>query len=225
MSIAVDRRRLLRLAAGAAALPALPRVARAAGYPARPVRIVLGFPPGITPDIAARVTAAWLSQRFGQPFIVENRAGAAGNIATALVARAPADGETLLLVTFANAVNATLYGSLGFDFLHDIAPVAGIVRTPLVMEVHPSVPATSVAEFITYAKANPGKINMASAGNGTPQHVAGELFKMMAGIDMVHVPYNGSPLPDVLSGQMQVIFNRSPPRSPTSTRANCAPSA
>ncbi len=207
MSIDLRRRRLLRLAAGAALLPAIPQIARAAAYPARPVRIILGFPPGITPDIAARIIAGRLTQRLGQQFIVENRTGAAGNIGTELVARARADGHTLLLVTLANTVNATLYGTLGFDFLRDIAPVAAVIRTPLVMEVNPAVPARTVGELIAYAKANPGKLNMASAGNGTPQHVAGELFKMIAGVDMVHVPYAGSPLTDVISGQVQVIFN------------------
>jgi tripartite-type tricarboxylate transporter receptor subunit TctC len=204
--MAIDRRRLVRLAAGAGLLM-VPQIARAAAYPAHSVRIMVGFPSGITPDIAARVVAQWLSRRLDRTFVVENRTGAAGNIATELVARAPADGETLLLVTFANAVNATLYAAAGFDFLRDIAPVASIIRTPLVMEVNPSLPATSVAEFVAYAKANPGKINMASAGNGTPQHVAGELFKIMAGIDLVHVPYRASPLPDLVSGQVQVIFN------------------
>jgi tripartite-type tricarboxylate transporter receptor subunit TctC len=199
------RRRLLRIAAGALLLPAI--IARAAAYPTRPVRIVLGFAAGITPDIAARIIAGRLSQRLGQPFIVENRTGAAGNIATEIVARARADGHTLLLVTIANTVNATLYGSLGFDFLRDIVPVAAIVRTPLVTAVNPAVPATTVGEFIAYAKSNPGKINMASAGKGTPQHVAGELFKMMAGVDLVHVPYSGNVLPDVISGQVQVVFN------------------
>jgi tripartite-type tricarboxylate transporter receptor subunit TctC len=205
-----SRRQFFNLATSAIALPFVPCLARADTYPSRPVRIILGFPPGITPDIAARLISQGLSERLGQQFIVENRTGAAGNIATELVARAPADGYTLLLVTFANAVNATLYDNLNFNFLRDIAPVASIIRGPLVMEVNPLVPANSIPEFIAYAKANPGKINMASAGPGTPQHVAGELFKTMTSIDMVHVPYPGNPLPDVLSGRMQIIFNPIP---------------
>jgi tripartite-type tricarboxylate transporter receptor subunit TctC len=205
-----SRRHLLHLAAGGVAMPTLLRNAEADAYPARPVRIILGFSPGITPDIAARMISQWLSERLGQKFIVENRTGAGGNIATELVAHAQADGYTLLLVTLANAVNAALYDSLNFNFLRDITPVASIIRGPLVMEVNPSVPAKSVPEFIAYAKANPGQINMASAGPGTPQHVAGELFKMMTGVDMVHVPYAGTPLPDVLSGRMQIIFNPIP---------------
>ncbi|HEY4405952.1 MAG TPA: tripartite tricarboxylate transporter substrate binding protein [Xanthobacteraceae bacterium] len=205
----LSRRQVVQLAAGAVALPAV-RIARADTYPARPVRIMVGFPPGITPDIAARLVAQRLSEQLGQQFIVENRTGAAGNIATELVAKAQPDGHTLLLTTFANAVNATLYDNLSFNFIRDIAPVAGIIRGPLVLEVNPAVPAKTVPELIAYAKANPGKLNMASAGDGTPQHVAGELFKIMTGIDMVHVPYRGSPLPDVLSGQVQVIFNPIP---------------
>jgi tripartite-type tricarboxylate transporter receptor subunit TctC len=205
-----SRRQFFNLAAGSIALPFVPRLARADAYPARPVHIILGFPPGITPDITARVIGQWLSDRLGRQFIVENRTGAAGNIATEFVVRAPPDGYTLLLVTLANAVNATLYDRLNFNFLRDIAPVASVIRGPLVMEVNPSVPAKTVPEFIAYAKANPGKMNMASAGPGTPQHVAGELFMMMTGIEMVHVPYPGTPLPDVLSGRMQVIFNPIP---------------
>jgi tripartite-type tricarboxylate transporter receptor subunit TctC len=205
-----SRRQFFNLAAGSIALPFVPRLARADAYPARPVHVILGFPPGITPDITARVIGQWLSDRLGRQFIVENRTGAAGNIATELVVRAPPDGYTLLLVTLANAVNATLYDRLNFNFLRDIAPVASVIRGPLVMEVNPSVPAKTVPEFIAYAKANPGKMNMASAGPGTPQHVAGELFMMMTGIEMVHVPYPGTPLPDVLSGRMQVIFNPIP---------------
>jgi tripartite-type tricarboxylate transporter receptor subunit TctC len=206
----LSRRQLVHLAAGAVALPAAWRSARADTYPTRPVRIIVGFPPGITPDIAARLVARRLSERLGQQFIVENRTGAGGNIATELVVKAQPDGHTLLLTTFANAVNATLYDNLGFNFIRDIAPVAGIIHGPLVMAVNPAVPARTVPEFIAYAKANPGKINMASAGDGTPQHVAGELFKIMTGIDMIHVPYRASPLPDVLSGQVQVIFNPIP---------------
>jgi len=206
----LSRRQFVRLAAGTAALPAAWQAARADTYPARPVRIMVGFAPGVAPDIAARLIAQRLSERLGQQFIVENRAGAGGNIATEFVAKAPSDGYTLLLTTFANAVNVALYKNLSFDFIRDIAPVASIVRGPLVLVVNPSVPATTVPEFIAYAKANPGKLNMASGGEGTPQHVAGELFKMMSGIDMVHVPYRAPPLPDLLGGQIQVIFNPIP---------------
>ena len=201
------RRRFLHLAASAASLAAFPRLARAETYPARPVRIVVTVEPGITPDIIARLMAQQLSERLGQPFIVENRPGAGQNLGTELVVRSPPDGYTLELVTLANAVNASLYNDLHFNFIRDIAPVASILRAPLVMEVNPSVPAKTVPEFIAYAKANPGKINMASGGNGSPQHVAGELFNMMAGVDMVHVPYrSGNPLPDLLAGQTQVYF-------------------
>jgi tripartite-type tricarboxylate transporter receptor subunit TctC len=203
--VLLPRRQFLLLAASAAAVPALAPVTRAQTYPARPVRIVVGFPAGLTPDIMARLVAQWLSDRLGQPFIVENRPGATGNIGTEVVVRASPDGYTLLLAAQPNAINATLYRHLAYDFRRDIAPVASLVRGPLVMEVNPAVPAGTVAEFIAYAKANPGKINMASGGNGSPQHVAGELFKMMAGIDMVHVPYQ-NPLPDLLGGQVQVYF-------------------
>ena len=208
MPMKFSRRRFIDLTMGALALPAVPRMAHAESYPARPVRIMLGFPPGTTPDIAARLVGLRLSERLGQQFIVENRIGAGGNIATELVAKAAPDGYTLLLVTLANAVNATLYDSLNFNFLRDIAPVGSIIRTPLVMEVNPAVPAKSVAEFIAYVKANPGKINMASAGNGTPQHLAGELFMMMTGTDMVHVPNRtANAMADVMGGQVQVVFN------------------
>jgi tripartite-type tricarboxylate transporter receptor subunit TctC len=206
--IKFSRRKLMRLAMSAVALPTLPRMACAESYPARPVRIMLGFPPGTTPDVTARLIGPPLSERLGQQFIVENRTGAGGNIATEFVVKAEPDGYTLLLVTLANAVNATLYGSLNFNFLSDIAPVASIMRTPLVMEVNPAVPARSVAEFIAYAKGNPGKINMASGGPGTPQHLAGELFMMMTGTEMVHVPNQaGNAMTDVIGGQVQVIFN------------------
>ena len=206
--IKFSRRKLMRLAMSAVALPAVPRMAYAESYPARPVHIMLGFPPGTTPDVTARLIGHPLSERLGQQFIVENRTGAGGNIATEFVVKAQPDGYTLLLVTLANAVNATLYGSLNFNFLNDIAPVASIMRTPLVMEVNPAVPARSVAEFIAYAKANPGRINMASGGPGTPQHLAGELFMMMTGTEMVHVPNQaGNAMTDVLGGQVQVIFN------------------
>ena len=188
----LPRRQFLHLAAGAAALPAVSRVARAQTYPARPVRVIVGFPAGGPTDIIARLIGQWLSERLGQQFVVENRPGAGSNIATEAVVRAPPDGYTLLLVGATNAINATLYDKLNFNFIRDIAPVAGIIRVPLVMEVHPSVPAKTVPEFIAYAKANPGKINMASAGIGTAPHVSGELFKMMTGVDMVHVPYRGA---------------------------------
>jgi tripartite-type tricarboxylate transporter receptor subunit TctC len=206
ITVKLPRRRFLHLVAGAAALPVVPRSAWAQAYPARPVRWIVPFAAGITPDITARLIAQWLSERLGQRFIVENRPGAGGNIGTELVVRAPADGYTLLLVTVANAVNATLYYNLKFNFIRDLTPVASITRGPLVMEVNPSFPTKTVAEFIAYAKTNPGKINMASGGNGSPPHVAGELFKMMAGVDLVHVPYRGNPLPDLLGGQVQVFF-------------------
>src|SRR5436853_5619597 len=202
------RRQFLHLAAGAAALPIPSRMANAQGYPTRPVRIVVGFAAGGAPDIAARLVAQWLSERLGQPFIIENRTGAGGNIATEAVLDAPADGYTLLLVSLANAVNASLYEKLKFNFIHDVAPVASISHEAYGMEVHPSFPAKTVGEFIAYAKANPGKLNMASAGNGTGPHVSGELFKMMTGIDMAHVPYRGGApvLTDLLAGQVQVYF-------------------
>jgi tripartite-type tricarboxylate transporter receptor subunit TctC len=202
------RRNFLHLAAGAAALLAASRIARAQAYPTRPVRIVVGFAPGGGVDIIARLIGQWLSERLGQQFIIENRPGAGTNIATEAVVRAPADGYTLLLVNAANAVNATLYDNLSFNFVRDIAPVAGIMAASSVMVVHPSVPAKTVPEFIAYAKANPGKINMASGGVGSPSHVAGELFKMMAGVGMIHVPYRGlaPALTDLLGGQVQVIF-------------------
>jgi len=202
------RRRFLRLAAGAAALPAVSRIAQAQVYPARPVRIVVGFPAGGPADIIARLISQWLSERLGQQFVVDNRPGAGGNSATEAVTRAPADGYALLPVGSPNAINATLYEKLNFNFVRDIAPIAGIIREPLFIEVHPLFPAKTVPEFIAYAKANPGKINMASAGNGTSTHVAGELFKMMSGINMVHVPYRGGApaLTDLLGGQVQVFF-------------------
>jgi tripartite-type tricarboxylate transporter receptor subunit TctC len=207
------RRRFLHLAAGAAALPAVSRFAWAQGYPARPVRIIVGFAPGGANDILARLIGQWLSERLGQPFVIENRPGGGSNIATEAVVRAPADGYTLLLVGPPQAINATLYEKLNFNFLRDIAPVAGIIRAPNVMEVNPSVPANTVSEFIAYAKANPGRVNMASAGNGTGPHLAGELFKMMAGVNVVHVPYRGSgpALIDLLGGQVQVMFDALPP--------------
>ena len=205
----LPRRNFLHLAAGAAALPAVSRVARAHAYPTRPVRIVVGYPPAGGADIFARLMGQWLSERLGQQFIIENRPGAASNIATEAVVRAPADGYTLLLITNPNVINATLYDKLHYNFIRDIMPVAGIDRGPNVMEIHPSVPAKTVPEFIAYAKANPGKINMGSGGNGTSQHVAGELFKMMTGVNLVHVPYRGAgpALVDLLAGQVQIMFD------------------
>src|SRR5437899_12532323 len=204
----LPRRQFLHLAAGAAALPAIPRFAWAQAYPARPVRIIVGQAAGSGSDTAARLIGQWLSERLGQQFFIENRPGAAGNIATEAVVRAPPDGHTLLLVNAGNAVNATLYDKLNFNFIRDIAPVAGIFRVPQVMEVNPSVPVKTVFEFIAYAKANPGKVNMASAGIGSGTHLAGELFKMMAGVDLVHVPYRGTgpALAALLAGQVEVQF-------------------
>ena len=208
----LPRRQFLHLAAAAAALPAFPRFATAQTYPSRPVRIIGGFPVGSSPDIFVRLLGQSLSERLDQQFVIENRPGAGTNIATEAVVRAAPDGYTLLLATSANAINATLYNNLQFNFIHDIAPVASIVRFPHIMEVNPSFPAKTVPEFIAYAKANPGKINMASAGSGTPQHVIGELFKVMAGVDMLHVPYRGitPALTDLLGGQVQVIFDAVP---------------
>jgi len=206
----LPRRKFLYLATGAAALPTVSRLAWAqAPYPTRPVRIIIDFPPGGPSDLAARLIGQWLSDRLGQPFIIENRPGASSNIGTEAVVKASADGYTLLLVSSASAVNATLYDKLNFDFMRDIAPVAGIIRIPIVMVANASVPARSVPEFVAYAKANPGKINFASPGNGTTAHVAGELFKLTAGVDIGHVPYRGSApaLTDLLGGQVQVIFD------------------
>src|SRR6516165_11049621 len=200
------RRQFLHLAAGAAALPAVSRAAWAQTYPTRPVRLIVPFPPGGLVDTIARPIGQWLSDRLHKPFIIENRPGAGTNIGTEAVVRAPPDGHTLLLATTANAINASLYDTLNFDFIRDIAPVAGIMRVPIVMVVNSSFPVKTVPEFIAYAKSNPGKINMASNGNGSGPHVAGELFKMMTGIDLVHVPYRGSYWPDLLSGQVQVAF-------------------
>jgi len=207
--VILPRRRFLHVAGGAAALSAsVPWVARAQTYPAQPVRIVVGFPPGGPTDIVARLIGQYLSERLGQQFVVENRPGAGGNIAADMVVRAQPDGYTLLLVSAANAIGATLYDNLNFVFLRDIAPVAGVIRVPNVMEVNPSIPIWTVPEFIAFAKANPGKINMAGV-NGTTLHLAGELFKMMAGVDMVYVPYKGAaPAPtDLLGGQGQVLFD------------------
>jgi tripartite-type tricarboxylate transporter receptor subunit TctC len=203
------RRRFLQVAAGASALAAGARSVRSDDYPARPVHLIIGFPGGSPGDTLLRLMGQWLQERLGQPFVVENRPGAGGNIGTESVAKSPPDGYRLLLVLAANAINASVYKNLNFDFAHDIAPVAGVSRNPLVMEVTPTIPARTVPEFIAYAKANPGKLNMASAGNGTVQHVAGEMFKMMTGVDMRHVPYRGSPqaLTDLLSGEVQVMFD------------------
>ena len=208
----LPRRDFLHLAAGAAALSAVSRITWAETYPSRPVRIVVGYPAGgSASDIVARLMAQWLSERLGQQFVVENRPGASTNIATEAVVRAPPDGYTLLLVTATNALNHTLYNNLSFNFVRDIAPVAGTIRVPFVMLVNPSVPAKTLPEFIAYAKANPGKLNMASSGPGGAPHVYGELFKAMAGVDMVHVPYRGDPFPDLLGGQVQVMFISIPP--------------
>jgi tripartite-type tricarboxylate transporter receptor subunit TctC len=187
-------------------------LARAQDYPARPVRLIVGFAPGGTTDITARLIGQWLSERLGQQFVIENRTGAATNIATEAVVRAPADGYTLLLVTASNAINATLYDKLTFNFIRDISPVAGVIRYPLVMQVNPSFPAKTVPEFISHAKSNPGKISYGSGGIGTSIHVASELFKMMAGVDMIHVPYRGGApaMTDLMAGQVQVVFNPVP---------------
>jgi len=208
----LPRRQFLHLAVGAAAFQAVSRPASAQSYPSRPVRIVVGYAAGGGTDIVARLMGQWLSERLGQQFVIENRTGAATNIGTEAVVRAPADGYTLLLAHTANAINATLYEKLNFNFIRDITPVAGIIRVPSVMVVNPSLPAKTVPEFITYAKANPGKINMASGGAGGPDHMSGELFKTMTGVNMIHVPYRGlSPaLTDLLAEQVQVIFSSLP---------------
>ena len=206
------RRRFLYLAAGAAALPALPRIAKAQAYPAGLVRFIVGAVAGSTPDILARLLSPWLSEQLGQQFIIENRPGAGGNVGVEVVARSRADGYTILLVAPNSAINATLYDTLSYDFIRDIAPIAAIMRVPNVMEVNPSVPVKTVPEFITYAKANPGKLNFASPGNGTTAHMAGELFKMMAGVNMIHVPYRGGApaVADLIAGQVQVSFDTMP---------------
>jgi tripartite-type tricarboxylate transporter receptor subunit TctC len=204
----LSRRTVLRLAAAAAALPTVPRMSRAETYPSRPARIVVGFAAGGATDIQARLMGQWLSDRLGQQFIVENRAGASGNIGTEAVARAPADGYTLLQVVTPHAINAALYSNLNFDFLRDIAPVICAARLAYVVVVHPSVPARTIPEFIAYAKANPGKINYGSAGPGTPQNISCELFKMMAGVELVHIPYRGGApaITDLVAGHLHVIF-------------------
>jgi tripartite-type tricarboxylate transporter receptor subunit TctC len=208
----LPRRKFLHLAAGAAALPALPRFARAQAYPTRPVRLVVGFSAGSTGDILGRVLCEWLSKRLGQSFIVENRPGAGTNIATEAVIKSPPDGYSLLWTTTGNAVNATLYEKLNFNFISDIAPIAGVSHTPLLMVVNPSFPARTVPEFISYAKANPGKLNFASGGIGSGGHMAGELFKMLAGVNMTHVNYRGEApaLTDLIGGTVQVMFALTP---------------
>src|SRR6266511_4080656 len=208
----LPRRRFLRLAGAAVALPAVARMARAQSYPARPVRMIIGYPPGGSADITARLMGQWLAERLGQPFVIESRPGAGTNIATEAVVRAAPDGYTLFLVAPANAINATLYDKLSYNFIRDIAPVAGLIRFANVMEVNQSVPVKTVPEFIAYAKANPGKLNMASSGNGSTIHMSGELFKMMTGVDMVHVPYRGGALAltDLIGGQVQVMFDNVP---------------
>jgi tripartite-type tricarboxylate transporter receptor subunit TctC len=209
----LPRRRFVHLAAGAAALPALSRITWAQAYPTRPVRIIVGFAPGGTGDIIARLIGQWLSERLGQEFIIDNRPGAGTNIGTETVVKAPPDGYTLLLVSPTNAINATLYEKLNFDFIRDIAPIASVSREPLVMNVNPSFPAQTVPEFIAYAKANPGKINFASGGTGSVSHVSGELFKVLAGVDMVHVRYSSiaPALTGLIGEQVQVIFSTVPP--------------
>jgi tripartite-type tricarboxylate transporter receptor subunit TctC len=208
----LHRRRFLRLAGAAVALPAVSRGAFAQGYPARPVKLVIGYPPGGSADITARLTAQWLGERLGQPVIVESRPGAGTNIATEAVINAPADGYTLLLVAPANAINATLYEKLNHNYLRDTAQIAGLIRFPNVIVVNPSVPVATVPELIAYLKANPGKLNMASSGNGSTIHMSGELFKMMTGTDMIHVPYRGGALAltDLIGGQVQVMFDNVP---------------
>jgi len=208
----LPRRTFLQLAAGAAVLPTMPRIARAQAYPTRPVRIIVGFSAGGTTDIISRLIGQWLSERLGQPLIIENRPGASSNIATEAVVRASPDGYTLLALTGTNSINATLFDKLSFNLNRDFAMVAGLVRSPLVLEVHPSVPAKTVPEFVAHAKANPGKITMASFGSGSTSHVAGEQFKMMAGVDLLHVPYRGSGpmLTDLLGGQVHMTFDNLP---------------
>jgi tripartite-type tricarboxylate transporter receptor subunit TctC len=208
----LPRRAFLHLAAGAAALPAVMRVARAQSYPAKPVHLIVGFAPGGAPDILARLLGPWLSERLRQPFIVENRPGASTNIATEAVVRAAPDGYMLLITSPPNVINASLYAHLNFNFIRDIVPIAGLIRVPHVMSVNPSLPARTVPEFITYVKANPGKVNYGSGGNGTGVHMAGELFKMLSGVNMVHVPYRteADALPNLLGGQLQVMFPTMP---------------
>jgi tripartite-type tricarboxylate transporter receptor subunit TctC len=211
-AMGLPRRQFLRVAAGAVALPLIPGVARAQIYPSRPVRVVVTFAAGGPNDIIGRLMGQWLTEHLGQPFVVENRPGAAGNIGTEAVVRAPADGYTILLESTNNVINSALYDRLNFNFIRDIAPVATIGRSMFVMMVHPSIPAKTVPEFIAYSRANPGKINMASSGIGSTSHVVGELFKMMTGVDMAHVPYRGAApaMTDLLAGQVQVYFSPTP---------------
>ncbi len=208
----LGRRNFLHLAAGAAALPTVSRIASAQAYPSRPVRIIVGFAPGQAIDIVTRIIGQWLSERLGQQFIIENRPGAGGNIATEAVVRAPPDGYTLLAIGSNNMINATLYEKLNYNFIRDIAPVASIYRVSQVMEVNPSFPAKTVPQFIAYAKAHPGQISFASAGNGSVAHVTADLFKMMTGVNMLHVPYRGAPpaLTDLIGGQVHVMFDNMP---------------
>jgi tripartite-type tricarboxylate transporter receptor subunit TctC len=206
--VKLPRREFLYLAGGAAALPALPRVASALDYPTRPVHVIVGYAPGGTNDISARLMGQWLSEQLGRQYVIENRPGAGSNLATETVVQAPPDGYTLLLVNTSNAINPTLYDKLNFNFMRDIAPVAGIMRSPNVMAVNPSLPARSVPEFIAYANTNPGKVNMGSAGIGSVTHICGELFKILSGVNLMHVPYRGAgpALVDLLAGQVQVVF-------------------
>ena len=208
----LPRRQVLQLVTAAVAAPAVSSAAWAQSYPLRPARIIVGFAAGGTTDVVARLLGQWLSERLGQPFVVENRPGANTNLATEAVVRAPADGHTILLVTMSNVINVTLYERLNYDFVRDITPVASVMRTPLVLEVIPAIPANTVPAFIAYAKANPGRVTMASFGNGSLGHLSGELFKMMTGIDLVHVPYRGSApmLTDLLAGQVHVAFDNIP---------------
>ena len=212
MTSKLDRRAFLHLTAGAAMLPALPRSSWAQAYPSRPVRWIVGYAPGGTTDILARLIGQYLAEKLGQPFVIENRTGAASNIASEAVVNAPPDGHTLLLINPANAINATLYEKLNFNFLRDIVPVAGLIRVPNVMAVNPALPTSSVPEFIAYARANPGKVSFGSGGAGTSVHMSGELFKMLAGIDMVHVPYRGAApaVMDLIAGHVQVVFDNLP---------------
>jgi tripartite-type tricarboxylate transporter receptor subunit TctC len=216
VAMTLVRRQFLRLVLGTAALPAASVPALAQDYPSRPVRIVVGFPAGGPVDIAARLVGQWLSERLGQPFVIDNRPGAGGNIGTEAVVKASPDGHTLLMCGPVNTINTTLYEKLSFNFTRDIAPIAGAYRVPLALVVNPAVPAKTVAEFVAYAKANPGKIAVASAGSGTPQHVSAELFKMMAGVDMLHVPYRGSApaLTDLIGGQVQAMIDAMPSAIP-----------
>jgi tripartite-type tricarboxylate transporter receptor subunit TctC len=223
----LSRRRVLRLAGAAVALPAVSRIANAQAYPTKPIRLVIGYTPGGSADMTARLMGQWLSERLGQTVVIENRPGAGTNLATETVVRAPADGYTVLLVAPANAINATLFDKLNHNFMRDIMPVAGINRFSNVMEVHPSVPAKTVPEFIAYAKANPGKLSMASSGAGSTIHLSGELFKMLTGIQITHVPYRGSApaLTDMISGQVHVMFDNIPTSLPHTRAGKLRPLA